>query len=208
MTYIYFDESGDLGFDFSKSGTSNWFLIAFLITKNKRPISSLVKKLFRSLPVAKNYKRSGVLHARYEKSSTVKKLLVGLSTKEVEIATIRLDKRKVLIANNPNELYANIVISLINRLYGDGVFDKSDHVSLVASQRNTSKSLNMRFSESIVTSEHGTKFTVSIVKPFDDKCLQATDFVSWAFWQKYERGNSEFTDLIADKVLHEYEMYK
>ena len=34
MTYIYFDESGDLGFDFSKSGTSNWFLIAFLITKN------------------------------------------------------------------------------------------------------------------------------------------------------------------------------
>ena len=66
----------------------------------------------------------------------------------------------------------------------------------------------MRFSESVVNSEHGTKFSVSIVKPFDDKCLQAADFVSWAFWQKYEKGNSEYTDLIADIVLHEYEMYK
>ena len=208
MTNIFIDESGDLGFDFSKQGTSSWFSITFLITKNKRPISALVKKVFKSLPIAKTYKNSGVLHARYEKPSTVKKLLVGLSTKDIKIVTMRLDKRKILIAENQNDLYANIVISMINRLYGDGLFDNNDQVNLVASQRNTSKSLNIRFSESIVNSSLGTKFTVSIVKPFDDKCLQAVDFLSWAFWQKYEKGNNEYTELIMDKVVHEFEMYR
>jgi hypothetical protein len=208
MTYIYFDESGDLGFDFSKQGTSGTFLITFLITNNKRPILTLVKKVFMSLPLATKYKNSGILHARYEKPATVKKLLSILAIKDVKVATMRLDKRKVFIAGNPNDLYANIVTSLINRLYADGVFENSENVILIASQRNTSQSLNERFTESVVNSTLGTSFTVKIVKPADDKCLQAVDFVSWAFWQKYVKEDYSYTDLIADIVIHEYEMYK
>jgi len=207
MTYVYFDESGDLGFDFSKQGTSNIFSIAFLIVNNTRPISTLVKKVFLSLPKALKRRNSGALHAQYEKASTVTKLLNGLSNKDIKVATIHLDKHKVLIASNPNDLYANIVITLVNRLYADGVFDKSEQINLIASQRNTSKNLNERFSESIVNDAIGSSITVSIVKPTDDKCLQAVDFVSWAFWQKYAKDNSSYTDLIADIIIHEYKMY-
>jgi len=208
MTYIYFDESGDLGFDFSKQGTSDLFSIAFLIVNNKRPVSTLVKKVFLSLPTATKYKNNGVLHARYEKASTINKLLIGLSTKDIKVASIRLDKRKTLVMSNPNELYASIVISFINRLYMDGVIDNNENVVLIASQRNTSRSLNERFSDNIVSSAHGEGFTVSIVKPSDDKCLQAVDFVSWAFWQKYAKDDSTYIDLVADRIIHEYEMYK
>jgi hypothetical protein len=49
MKTIYFDESGDLGFDFTKEGTSNYFIATFLISTNARPIISAVKKVFRSM---------------------------------------------------------------------------------------------------------------------------------------------------------------
>lgn len=207
MTYIHFDESGDLGFDFSKTGTSSHFVIAFLISENKRPISKLVRKVFLTLPSAVKRKSNGVLHACNEKPGTVKKLLTGMVAKDVRIATIRLDKHKVLIMSNPSELYADIVISLVNRLYADGVFNESEHIELIASQCNTSRSLNERFSRNVMTNMIDKKFTVSIVKPADDKCLQAVDFVSWAFWQKYTKGDGTFSDIISGKVISEYEMY-
>jgi len=207
MTHIYFDESGDLGFDFSKQGTSDWFSIAFLLVENKRPISKLVKNVFKLLPPSAKHRGSGILHARYEKASTIKKLLNGLATKDIKVTVMRLDKRKVFIAGNPNDLYTSIVISLINRLYADGIFDSNEQINLIASQRNTSRILNKRFSEDVLNT-FGTRITVSIIKPADDKCLQATDFVSWAFWQKYANGDSTFVDLVADKILYEYEMYR
>ena len=38
MAYIFLDESGDLGFDFSKKRTSRYFIITCLFVSHKRPI--------------------------------------------------------------------------------------------------------------------------------------------------------------------------
>jgi hypothetical protein len=119
-----------------------------------------------------------------------------------------LDKRKVLVKGDPNELYANIIISLINRLYADGAISGTEDITLIASRRNTSKSLNAKFAENIISHTKGSRINIEIVKPSDDRCLQAVDFVSWAFWQKYEKGDSTYADLLSEKVLHEYEMYE
>ena len=97
MTYIYFDESGDMGFKFEKAGTSKQFLVAFLIVNEKRPISSLVRKVFSLLSPAIKRRNSGVLHAYYEKATTITKLLRGLAQRDVKIASMRLYKRKVLL---------------------------------------------------------------------------------------------------------------
>jgi len=35
------------------------------------------------------------------------------------------------------------------------------------------------------------------------KELQATDYIAWAFFQKYERGDSRFYEIVADKVVVE-----
>ena len=208
MVYIYQDESGDLGFDFNKAGTSNHFSIAFIITNQPRPISSLVGKVFATLPRAIKRKSSGVLHAYYEKAVTITRLLRGLASKDVKIASIRLDKRKVLITGNPHELYANIVVTLVNRLFKDGIISGSEDIALLASRMNTSKSLNASFSERVAGRMQGLNFSVNIVKPNDDKCLQAADFVSWALWQKYEKGDDSFASLLADKIVREYVMYE
>jgi len=35
MAYIFMDESGDLGFDFSKKKTTTFFLVTFIFTTSK-----------------------------------------------------------------------------------------------------------------------------------------------------------------------------
>jgi len=183
-------------------------LITFLIVKECRPISSLVKSIYLTLPKKFKRSRGSYLHANYEKPITRQRLLKGLATKDVTIATMRLDKRKVFLPGNPNELYSNMVVALINRLYSDGIISKSDSIQFVASRRNTSKKLNDDFSESIKHCTNDVSFETRIMAPSDDKCLQAVDFVSWALWQKYEFGNQKYSDMIANKIAREYVMYE
>jgi hypothetical protein len=49
MAYIFMDESGDLGFDFSKKKTSKFFIISFLFIDDetqKKQIEKIVKTVF------------------------------------------------------------------------------------------------------------------------------------------------------------------
>lgn len=207
MLNIYADESGCLGFDFAKSGTRKHMLITFLILKECRPITSLVKKVIRTLPKLR-MKKGAYLHSHYEKPITRKRLLKGLASKDVRIATMRLDKHKVFIPGNPNELYSSMVVTLINRLYADGIIQKSDEINFVASRRNTSEKLNDDFTKTIEHCTHTVSFHPIILPARDDKCLQAVDFISWALWQKYENGDETYSDIITDKIVKEYVMYE
>ncbi|MCP4482785.1 MAG: DUF3800 domain-containing protein [bacterium] len=46
--YIYLDESGDLGFDFSKEKTSKYFIITLLCVASKRSLDKIVKNIFKT----------------------------------------------------------------------------------------------------------------------------------------------------------------
>ena len=78
MSYIFLDESGDLGFDFTKNRTSKYFVITCLFTEEKRLIEKLVSKTHASLRKI-HKKRSGVLHAHEETSTTRLRLLRNLA---------------------------------------------------------------------------------------------------------------------------------
>jgi len=47
MSYIFLDESGDLGFDFTKHKTSSVFVVTFLFVNFKEPIERIVRKVFK-----------------------------------------------------------------------------------------------------------------------------------------------------------------
>ena len=208
MTKVYLDESGCLGFDYSKDGVSNFFSICVLILQEQRPIIKLVKKVFLGLPKAEKRRSDGTLHAHYEKPITIKKLLTGIINKDIKIASICLDKRKVLLTGKPHELYTSMVVTLINRLHADGVISSEGDIKLIASKRNTNKYLNDDFLESVISHIKGINFDAEIKKPCDDKCLQAVDFASWALWQKYENGDKTYSDVVINKTIKEYIMYE
>lgn len=49
MAYIFMDESGDLGFDFSKQKTSRYFVITFLMIEDHKIGDVVIKKIISSL---------------------------------------------------------------------------------------------------------------------------------------------------------------
>jgi len=49
MSFVFLDESGDLGFDFTKKKTSKFFVVTCLVVENKRPIEKIVSKTHSEL---------------------------------------------------------------------------------------------------------------------------------------------------------------
>ncbi|MDR2599579.1 MAG: DUF3800 domain-containing protein [Oscillospiraceae bacterium] len=207
MTTLHLDESGNMGFDFNKKGTSRYFSINLLILNECRPVISLVKRVYLTLPRANKRKSSGVLHAYHEKPSTRTKLLKGLSQKNIKIASIHLDKQNVLVTSKPHDIYTSMVVTLLNRLYTDGVISGLSDIRLIASKRNTSKYLNDDFLENVITHTKSLKFSAVLETPSNNKCLQSVDFISWSMYQKLEKNDFSYYELFADKVVHEYLMY-
>jgi hypothetical protein len=204
---INFDESGDLGFNFENERTSKYFIVTFLMTDEQKQLSSAVKKVFRLLHKADIKKSGGTLHSHFEKKSTRIRLLKTLAKKDISIAVMKLDKRKVFMVEEPHILYSSMVTSLLNRLYIDGVLDTDEDIRFIASQMDTNLTRKKRFASVVRKGAASPNFFLEITKPSDERGLQAVDFVSWALWRKYELGESEYADLIQDKIIGEYEYY-
>mgnify|MGYP002623620788 CR=1 FL=1 len=209
--YLYLDESGDLGFDFSKRKTTRVFVITCLFIEHKRSIEKIVKRVHSNL--AKKYKkRKGVLHSFKEKPVTRQRILKGLAQKEISIMTIYLNKSKVYtrLKDEKPVLYNYVTNILLDRIYSRrGVFS-STKVCLVASKRETNKFLNQNFKDYLnrqISARHNIEIEIQIKTPFEEKALQAVDFVSWAIFRKYEHGDEDYYNLIRDRIVEESPLF-
>lgn len=206
------DESGNLGFNFNKKGTSTYFLITFLLTKNKRSIEKCVKKVHAGL--RKKYKKVGVLHAYVEEPVTRKRLLSLLSKKDCKIMTILLNKKKVYtkLQDEKPVLYNYVTNILLDRIFTKKLLhsDDPDSIGIIASRKETNKFLNQNFKsylQSKIAKNHNINVTISIKTPAQEKALQAVDFVSWAIFRKYEHGDATYYDIIKDKIIEENPLF-
>lgn len=209
MSYIFVDESGNLGFDFSKRGTTKHFLITFLFTKNKKAIEKCVKKVHSGL--RKKYKRIGVLHAYREESVTKRRLLSLLVEKDCKIMTILLNKKKVYtkLQDEKPVLYNYVTNILLDRIFTKKLI-KSDDIKIIASRKETNKFLNQNFKaylNSQLAKNHNLKVSISIKTPAEQKALQAVDFVSWAIFRKYEYEDDGYYNLIRSKIIEENPLF-
>lgn len=57
MYCVFMDESGDLGFDFSKKGTTKYFVVALVLTKDVRKFQKVVRDT-KSKMLKKKYKKN------------------------------------------------------------------------------------------------------------------------------------------------------
>lgn len=204
MAYIFLDESGDLGF--SKK-SSRWFLVTIAISKDARCIEKIVRKVWRSL--RKKYKHIGELHASNEKDITRSKMLhMIMEYSDIKIMTVILDKSKVYIdlQNQKNYLYNFTANILLERLHNRDIFTHGETIDLIVDRKDTKKSLRENFVNYLTNSmnkRRTEKFTVVLHASHENKSLQAVDFISWAIFQKYEKGNFEFYEIIKNKIIDE-----
>lgn len=117
MTFVFLDESGDLGFDFSKKRTSKLFVITLLFSTEKKHLEKCVKKTFRA--IRKKHHKTGILHAFKETPATRRRLLGCLCQKDCAIFTIYLNKKKVYskLQDEKSVLYNYVTNILLDRKY-------------------------------------------------------------------------------------------
>lgn len=208
MSWIFLDESGDLGFNFKNCKTSNYFVISFLILSDKNPVEKIVKKIFQGFSKKEIKTHNGVLHCYKEKISTRKKLLNKLVEKEISIINIYLNKHRVYtnLQENNHVLYNYVTNILLDRLYTKKLIPLNSNITLIASRRETNKFLNENFKsylENQMITNKKVRFSVDIKTPKEEKCLQIVDFVSWSTYRKYEHKDDSYWKIIHSKIIEE-----
>lgn len=207
MAYIFLDESGDLGFDFKKQGTSDYFVITFLFARDKKPVEKLVKKIHSGLRKKFKSKKS-ILHAYRERSTTRQRLLSKLAQKDVMILAVFLNKRKVRVHLHDQKavLYNYVTNILLDRIFAKKILPINEKILLIASKKETNKFLNENFSrylKSQLSKNHALDLEIQIKTPPEEKSLQAVDFVSWAIFRKYQHKDESYYKLIKKIIFEE-----
>lgn len=212
MSYIFLDESGDLGFDFEKKRTSKFFVVTVLFVEQKRAIEKIIRKVHAGL--RKKYKvRVSALHAAKEEPVNIVRVCRGLVGKKCKLMTIYLDKSKVYtrLRDEKHMLYNYIVNILLDRIMNRQLISKKDGIILIASRRETNKFLNENFRDYLlrqVKVNHGAEFKVEIKTPAEEKCLQAVDIASWSIFRKYEYGDDSYYLELKPIIVEENVLYK
>lgn len=202
MIHVYLDESGDLSFDFTKKGTSKFFIITILMVENKVILDRLIKKVnLEVVRMSKGKSTPNMLHASKQSDKIRIKLLKELILKDVQIDYICIDKTKnpKYLSADIHKLYLDLTISLI-----DNVLKKnhllSNKILLTASKRETNKDLNEKFING-VTEYFDNEILVDLKIPQNEKGLQVVDFCSWSVFRKYEFGDDSFYKIFKEKML-------
>ena len=143
MSYIYLDESGDLGLNFDKKGSTEHFIITALFSEKPRSIEKCVKKVREGI----SKKLSGPLHAHKESPIVRKRLLHCLLDRECKAMVIILQKRKLY--SDPKDekivLYNYVTNILIDRIFSKKILGDIPSVTIVASRKETNRFLNKNF---------------------------------------------------------------
>ena len=211
MAYILLDESGDLGFDFTKQKTTKFFVITVLFAASKRPIEKCVRLAHRGL--REKYKKiHGVLHATEEEPITRQRLLNKLAGKDCSIMTIYLNKKHVYtkLHNEKIILYNYVTNILLDRIMTKKLISITEPICLIASKRETNKFLNENFRtylKSQLKNVHKLDLHIEIKTPAEEKCLQAVDFVSWAIFRKLEYNDDIYYNIIREKIVEESPLF-
>jgi len=208
MPSIFLDESGDLGFDLTKKGSSRFFIVTVMfVSGSTRPIEKVVSKTHAYLQAAKG-DHPGVLHAVHESPAVRKYLLKLLRGKGCKLMAIILNKSKVFTKLHEEKpvLYNFVTNILLDRIFSRHIVSIDGKINLIASKRETNKFLNENFKsylEEQISQRHRRELQVSIQTPAQHKALQAVDFASWAIFRKHEKGDAEYYKLIEDLIVEE-----
>jgi len=198
------DESGDLWFDITKSRTSKFFVITFLVTKDEKTTNIIMKKSFNWMKHKKIKIKWWVFHAFSHLESTIQKVLNIATEYDISIMTLVLDKRKVYSHTNSEKhvLYNIIVNKLLDAVINKNlVSDKDEIIHFIASRRETSKTLNEQFVNYLKNKHKDQPNIIFEIKtPHQSKWLQLVDTISFSIYKKYENSNSNFYEIFEKKI--------
>ena len=213
MSYIFLDESGDMGFDFTKKKTSQYFIITCLFSANNRPLQKIIKRTIKSFSVKERLRHHGVLHAHKETDRTRRKILNELAQQNVSVISIYLNKKRVHthLKDQKHILYNFVSNILIDRICTNNIIPTDSPIELIASRRETNKILTDNFKKYLQSQIKGNhtkvNIAVAVKTPSQEKGLQVADFACWAIFRNREHKDDTYYNMIKGVIVEESPLF-
>ena len=195
MSYIYIDESGDLG---TKKASSKYFVMAAVKVENSKKLENIIKKTqrdFKKKMLTSNEVKGGNLP--YELKI---KILEKLKNMDYEVFIIVFDKEnRYKIGYGDNKKAYDILASRLAKLIN---IDKPTFIFIDKSKNKQEEIDN--FNEFFLNNLNNIKkqpITIEHADSMHYKGLQMADLISWSTFQNFENDNPEFLDIIKNKVV-------
>ena len=196
--YAFLDESGDV----SPFSGSRFLVIAVLVTAEPRSIELHIKRAHKKYGTSL---ASGEMKADASQDRVIEHILRLIAGERVAILAIIVDKRAILRPPKDSEdIYRQAVGYAVHC-----AVKRWPRLELCLDKRYTNATLRHRLEKAVRERIAELYQEVVLIRQEDSvvhKELQAVDFVAWAFFQKYERGNAHFTQLLAKRVVVEQVM--
>jgi hypothetical protein len=214
MFYLFLDESGDLGFDFDKPGTTKYFVVTVLALPSaaaKRAMEKAVERTMKA-KIRRGKKREPTVELKGSKAVRAVKthFYKQLSQLDFSVYTIILNKHAVpaRVIESKSRLYNHMTRQLIDRL----PLNQTQTRLLITLDRSKGLLDIPDFNRALLTQLQGTVAPNVPIEIFHadsaaTKCLQAVDMMASAIFHKYEWKEREWHDYFAGKIKLE-EIYE
>lgn len=191
---IYIDESGDLG------KGSNYFIIAAIVEENPKTFDKIIKKTYKQ----NRNKLDKINEIKGTKTPPkVKKYILNRLNKEKsQVYGIIFNKKNRFNFNQctNNELYDLLACELAK------LIEITKHTIIYIDKSKNKKEEINKFNYSFLKNLGNNKeFKIEIKhkNSLNYKGLQIADLISWSIYQSIENNNSEYIELINNKIIKE-----
>lgn len=207
MTYLFIDESGDIGL---KKGSSVWFVITLLVTRDRAIVDGLIEGI-RTTMEANRDRPVRELHAHRARDWVRADVLAGLAAAcaDCKVFCVALNKQALhdQLRTKGRLLYDYAVDTLLDHLHAAKLIPPEEDIELVIDEHGANAMIRRKFEhyvdENLEAWGPGGA-TVRARPSYADAGLQAVDFISWALFRKYEHGDTHFYDMIKSNIADEH----
>jgi len=212
MSYLYLDESGNLGHQFQHSGVSRHFVITILEIPDgaaKKAMEKAVVKTMRHKVYGKGkHHRNIVTELKGAKTSLEIKQYFYRLVADIpfNLYTVILDKKRFInhLQFNRSRVY-NFITQLV--LKQMPLENATNSVMLIV-DRSKSRDEIREFDASLFKQLEArippqTPLIIKHNYSHENKPLQAVDLFAWGIYRKYEVGDTEWYEVFREKIVYE-----
>ena len=213
---IFLDESGDLGFDFKKEGTTHFFVVTLLVVKDEQQAKLIRKAVERTLKNKILRKRKKKLKNVELKGSATTMSVKKYFLKQIKncgftLYTIALEKKRVFLnlRRAPDRLYNYVARKVIDQITFN---EELQRVALVIDKRKGKKEIREfnRYLRGQLEAVIAPSVFLEIDHPSSnaEKGLQAVDMFCWGIFRKYEFNDDAWYNLFVNKIKFERKLWE
>lgn len=191
--YMYIDESGDLG-----TSGSKYLVLSALMVDNPKDLDRIIKNMRRN-KFKKELKKASEIKAHASSNKIISHMIKKLNdVKGTKVFYIVLEKKKIFsdfLKNDKHKLYNYVAGKLARNIVLNNIdieikIDRSKGKQLLQEDFNNYfiKNLNEKCISIKCKIEHSYSHNWS--------GLQFADILAWACFQKFEKNDSSFIDLL------------